>query len=108
MIGWLTKGAVQDYGQVRCARGRNVGSPVYKLDAVEMECYPRNIPIWFIIVCSAVAGCGLILATSLITVSYYWNIIRWIIYDKFDKIVGDPDRNENITGKIFDVFLTYW
>ncbi len=107
LIEWLTKGLVQDYEEVICTQGRNIGTPVYKLDAVHMKCYPRNVPIWFVIVCSAVTGCGLILAALMIGISYYWNIIRWIIYDKFDKIVGDPYKNEDITDKVFDVFLTY-
>ncbi len=104
---WLTKGVVQDYEQVICAKGRNVGSPVYKLDAIEMDCYLTNIPVWFIVMCSVVAGSGILLCISLILINNNKEKIGFIIYDKFGKIVGDPDRNENISDKVFDAFLTY-
>ena len=35
---------VKDYDKVMCAGGRWDGTEVYKLKAVEMGCYPKNIP----------------------------------------------------------------
>ena len=45
---WLNrtdvKRMVKDYERVLCAGGRWNGTPVYKLSAVQMGCFPKNIP----------------------------------------------------------------
>ncbi len=98
---------VQDYQDVICAMGPETGTPVYKLDKVKMKCYPKDMPIWIIIGASALSASALIIVITIVLLHRYRRLIRWLIYKNFDKLLGDPDRNEDVTDKQFDAFISF-
>ncbi len=98
---------VQDYQDVICATRPQRGTPVYKLNRVTMGCYPKHTPIWIITTSSSVGGVILILVIGIIFVHRNRKLARWLIYKNFDKLLGDPDRNEDITDKQFDAFISF-
>ena len=114
LISWLNstrvsdQRLVQDYTDVICTGGDFDGTPVYKLDKVKMGCYPEKVATWIIFV-SCISG-GLLLLSVIITLIIHrkWNAVRWIVYKNFDKLLGEPDRNEDIESTEFDAFLSYW
>ncbi len=115
MIEWLVSfttpngsNVVQDYPDIICKHGVNNSTPVYKLDKVKMGCYPRPIHKWIIIGTSVAAAIAVIFTSLLVCLNRHWNAVRWIIFSTFDKLVGDPDANEDISNKEFDAFLAYW
>ena len=114
MMNWLqnSTGAtghrlVQDYEDVICATGPQAGTPVYKLNRVKMGCYPKHIPIWIIVTASSVGGVILFVVIGTIFVHRHRRLVRWLIYKNFDKLLGDPDRNEDISDKQFDAFISF-
>ena len=114
LISWLNNTRVsgnrlvQDYQDVICKGGNVDGIPVYKLTRVQMGCYPEKVAMWIIIVSSVVGGLLLISVIVAILIHRKWNAVRWIIYKNFDKLLGNPDRNEDIQNTEFDAFLSYW
>ncbi len=114
LIPWLNntrvsgRRLVHDYQDVICTGGKWNGTPVYKLDKVKMGCYPKKIAMWIIVVSSVVGSVAILFVIIAITIHRKWNAVRWIIYKNFDKLLGDPDRNEDIENMEFDAFLSYW
>ncbi len=114
LISWFNntrvsgKRLVQDYQDVICTGGEFDGTPVYKLDKVKMGCYPKKVAAWIIVV-SSVIGCLFLISVIIaIMIHRKWNAVRWIIFKNFDKLLGDPDRNEDHENIEFDAFLSYW
>ena len=114
LISWLNntrvsgQRLVQDYQDVICKGGKWDGISVYKLDKVLMGCYPNRVAQWIVIVSSVISGLMLFFVIITIIIHRKWNAVRWIIYKNFDKLLGDPDRNENIENMEFDAFLSFW
>ncbi len=99
---------VQDYKDVICTGDQFNGIPVYKLTRVQMGCYPERVARWIIVVSSVTGGLLLFSVVVVLTIHRKWNAVRWIVYKNFDKLLGDPDRNEHIENTEFDAFLSYW
>ncbi len=114
LISWLNntrvsgQRLVQDYQDVICTGGKLDGTPVYTLNRVRMGCYPHKVERWIIVVACIVSGLILIFVLVTIIIHRKWNAVRWIIYKNFDKLLGDPDRNEDLENMEFDAFLSYW
>ncbi len=114
LISWLNntrvsgQRLVQDYQDIICTGGKLDGNPVYKVDKVKLGCYPEIVARWIIVVSSVTSG--LILITVIVTIIIHrkWNAVRWILYKNFDKLLGDPDRNEILDNMQFDAFLSFW
>ncbi len=98
---------VQDYMNVTCTYGQAIGTPIYKLTQVSMGCYPKNIPKWIIVAATCIGAVILTIVVNILLIHHYRLLIRWLIYKKFDKLVGDPDRNEDITQIEFGAFLSF-
>ncbi len=98
---------VQDYQNVICATGPEAGTPVYKINRVKMECYPKHTPMWIIITACSVGGVILCIVVSILLIHRQWRLFRWLIYKNFDKLIGDRDRNEAIVDRQFDAFISF-
>ncbi len=113
LISWLNntrvsgQRLVQDYQDVICTGGEWDGIPVYKLNQVKMGCYPDKVATWIIVVSSAIGGLILITVIIVITVYQHWILVRWWMYKHFDKLIGNPDKMEDLTGMEYDAFLSY-
>ncbi len=114
LIPWLNstqvsgKRLVQDYKDVICSGGQWDGTPVYILDKVRMGCYPRQVARWIIVVSSTIGSVVLISVVVILTIWWKRNALRWIIYKNFDRLIGNPDENEDLEGIEFDAFLSFW
>ena len=114
MVDWLRNSTnssgqrlVQDYKDVVCTYGQEMGKPVHEIDRVSMGCYPKDVPKWIIEVATSVSTLILIIVITVLLIHRYRLIIRWLIYKNFDKLIGDPDRLEDVTGIEFDAFLSF-
>ncbi len=113
LISWLNntrvsgQRLVQDYEDVICTGGQWDGTPVYKLDKVKMGCYPKKVPTWIIVVSSVVGALMLITVILVIIVYQHWILVRWFMYKHFDRLIGNPDKMEDLTDMEYDAFLSY-
>ncbi len=98
---------VKDYRDLACSSQTKNGTPVYKLDKVNLGCYPTDKPLWIIVVASVISAFMLVVVTVVLTVHRYWRIVRWLVYKNFDKLIGDPDRCEDITTVHFEAFVSF-
>lgn len=114
LISWLNstmisgRRLVQDYQDVICSGGRLDGIPVYKLTRVQMGCYPKPVATWTIVLSGVIGGLALLSVIAALMIHRKWNAVRWLVYQRFDKLLGNPDRNENLENTEFDAFLSYW
>ncbi len=115
MANWLvnkttTSGSrlVQDYKNLVCSSPKTKnGTPVYKLDKVKLGCYPKDKPLWIIEVSSTIGAVILVVVAIVLPIHRQWRIVRWLVYKNFDKLVGDPDRHEDILNAQFDAFISF-
>ncbi len=114
MMDWLenSTGAsgqrlVQDYQNVICASGAEIGTPVYKINRIKMKCYPQKIPVWIVSTASSISGIVLCVVVILLLIHKHRRQIRWLIYKNFDKIIGNPEPNEDVTDRQFDAFISF-
>ncbi len=113
MIGWLAnftsssgKHIVADYQNVTCATGPMNGKQIYKLNRVEMGCYPERMPSWEIALL-VISGIFIIsTAVILFLLFRWWNEVKFWIYKNFD-ILGKTDKEENLNGINWDCLLSY-
>ena len=114
MINWInnitTTGGrlVEDYAQVKCHNGKMRGHPIYKLNRVDLGCYPRDWTLQqkLLVGLSISIGCIIIVAT--IIVGLHSRRGRFILYYylKMDTIPRD-DKNEELTNIEYDAFFCY-
>ncbi len=113
LISWLNntrvsgQRLVQDYQDVICTGGQWDGIPVYRLDKVKMGCYPKKVVTWIIVVSSVIGGLMLITVILVIIVYRQRTLVRWWMYKRFDKLIGNPDKMEDLTDMEYDAFLSY-
>ena len=113
MISWLANSTlpsgehlVPDYRNVTCDNGIYKGKEIYKLNRVDMGCYPNRMPSWEI---ALLATVGILLVTFCIImflVFRRWNEVKFWMYKHFD-ILDKRDKEENLEGIKFDALLSY-
>ncbi len=115
MVGWMINGtnssgpgySVPDYKEVSCQSGQKIGTPIYKLEAVDMNCYPHKLARWTVVVLASL-GSGLILIGILVFATIRrWNEVRWIAYKNFNKFIHQRGGQKMSDEVIFDAFLSY-
>ncbi len=107
LIDWLSgegKHKVQDYQDIICMKGRQIGQPVYLVKPLDMGCSKRNATLFIMIFILGGVVSFVIITMGLIQRRADF---RWLIYRKFGKLVGDPDKDENIDAMIFDAFISF-
>ncbi len=107
LIDWLDNDGqrvVQDYQDVTCLQGRQIGQPIYMVKPLDMGCFPQNHNL--LITMGVLGGVVSFLMLALIPIIRKTDV-RWLIYRKFGKLVGDPDKNEDIDAMVFDAFVSF-
>ncbi len=114
MVDWLANATtpsgghiVEDYKEVTCYSGQMIGIPVYKLKAVDMECYPHVLAKWTVVTLSCVGSTMLILFCLLAISIKRWNDVRWLIYKYFNKFISKWKSRDDLDGVLFDAYLSY-
>ena len=107
MIDWLENGGkwiVQNYEYITCARGREVGKPIYLLKPYNMGCYDNQAGMWI-----AIGTTGILIVLMVLAVGPFIRYVdlRWFVYKKLGILIGNPDENEDIDRMEFDAFLSY-
>ncbi len=106
LIDWLSNGGkhiVQDYQEVTCIQGMQIGQPIYMVKPLDMGCYFRNTTLFITMLLLGIIT-FLVITMGLIVRSADF---RWVIYRNFGKLVGDPDKDENIDAMEFDAFVSF-
>ena len=99
---------VKDYKNVTCHSGKMVGTPIYMLDSVKMECYPKSaiFETWKIVVIVSIGFAVIITVTVATIVIKRSREVRWLIYKNFNKLIK-VEKETNIDFYEFDAFLSY-
>ena len=119
MIGWLNnftslhgEHVIIDYEYVKCASGLMVGTAIYKLNAVDMGCFPSKWTIWQKIgvgIGTALAAL-IILALTVVIIKRSRDIkFFFYYYFKWWTCFGTPkdDVDEDLSGIEYDAYLSY-
>ena len=113
MIDWIGNATapsggrlVQDYQDVICGPGLQAGTPVYKLNRVDMGCFPKHLPSSTIIILAAFGG-FIIFGLAVLTLLHKNRVrVRWLMYKHFGTLIG-ADNEENLNDMEYDAFLSY-
>ncbi len=107
LINWLANGGkyvVKDYQDVICAQGMQIEEPTYLVKPLDMGCYPWNQNL--LITMGVLGGVISFMILALVPIIHYTDI-RWLVYRNFSKLVGDPDKDEDIDVMVFDAFVSF-
>ena len=116
MIGWLNnfttitrEHVIVDYEDITCQSGMMKGKPIYKLNDVEMGCFPRTLTLWQKVGIGLGGGIAALTITSLII----WTLKRSrqfkffvYYYLKLDTVPKD-DKDENVDNMEYDAFFCF-
>ena len=112
MIHWLTQRTevgsyiVVDYDQVTCHNDQMKGKLIYQLTPEEMGCYPHSLTLEEKLTIGILGSLIILIVIAIITISRRWNEVKWFLYLHFD-ILDKSDRNEDLSGKKYDAFISY-
>ena len=104
MIGWINKfipitreRIVVDHAQVKCHSGKMQGQPIFKLNEVDMGCYPHDWTLQQKLIVGLSVSIGCIIIVALVIIGLYSRRGRFLLYYylKMDTIPRD-DKNEDL------------
>ncbi len=108
LIDWLAgegQKLVQDYKDVRCMRGQQIGKAVYLLKPIEnMGCIHPGYNLGITV---SIFGAVITILMIAFAISIHHTDMRWFVYKTFGKLLGDPDKGEDISILQFDAFLSF-
>ena len=104
MKNWLNKfnRSMESLSYVKC----NGSTPIIKLDAVQMGCYPRDLTLWQKILIGLSTSLTMMIVIAIVTISKRWKEVKWFMYLHFD-ILDKNDGNEYLDNKESDALLSY-
>ena len=116
MIGWINnfttgiyrKHVVRDYGQLKCHSGKMRGKPIYKLNQVDMGCYPHDWTLQQKLIVGLSISIGTIIIVVVVIIGLYSRRGRFLLYYylKMDTIPPDV-KNEDLEDIEYDAFFCY-
>ena len=103
---------IVDYQEVKCYSGMMVGKPIYKLNEVEMGCFPPKLALWQKLAIGFAAGLAIIIIAGLIyLVIKRSRDIKFFLYYycKWCACFGVPkdDKNEKLDNMKYDAYISY-
>ena len=103
---WLTnnsgRAVIRDYREVKCRDGHLL----YRLDAVKMGCFPKELTVWEKILTRSSAFVILGVAVATIFISRRWKEVKWFMYLHFD-VLDKNDEDEDLEIVEADALLSY-
>ena len=115
MIGWINKfivitreRIVVDHAQVKCHSGKMRGQPIFKLNQVDMGCYPHDWTLQQKPIVGLSASIGTIIIVAMVIIGLYSRRGRFFLYYylKMGTIPRD-DKDEDLENIEYDAFFCY-
>ena len=95
---------VRDYEKVKCS---NIDKQIYKLTAVEMGCFPKELTSWQIAILGVGGGIIILIIITVIVVAKRWNEVKWFLFFHFN-IRDKRDEDVNmLEGMKWDAMISY-
>ena len=110
LINWTNKllpdgtRIVRDYEKVNCS---NMQKQIYKLTAVEMGCFPKELTSWQIAIIGVAGGIVLLVMIAIIVVAKRWNEVKWFLFFHFNIRDKRDDDVNTLQGMKFDAMISY-
>ena len=112
LISWMNKFSpggtriVSDYGKVKCSNVPN-GKLIYKLTAVEMGCFPKELTSWQKAILGVGGGIIVLVVIAIAVVAKRWNEVRWFLFFHFN-IRDKRDDDVNLLERMkWDAMISY-
>ncbi len=100
-----TPNFIIDYRDAVCHSGVAMGTPVYLLDQGQMGC--STAPYQTLTLSISLPAVFLVITVLIVVIAKYLDAIKFLIYLKFDVLIGSDDISEDINSMEFDAFVTY-
>ena len=97
---------VKDYDRIVCDGGPMKRKEIYRLRPEDMGCYPHNLSFGEKLTIGIFSALIIATVIAIVAISRRWNEVKWFLYLHFD-ILDKDDKDENLLGKKYDVFLSY-
>ena len=110
LISWMNKFSpdgtriVHDYDNVKCSK---TGKLIYKLTAVKMGCFPKELTSWQISILGVGGGILILVMISIIVVAKRWNEVKWFLFFHFNIRDKKDDDINILVGKKWDAMMSY-
>ena len=112
LISWFNKflpdgtRVVRDYNNVKCSN-TSTGKLIYKLTAVEMGCFPKELTSWQKSILGVGGGIIILLVIIIIVAGKRWNEVKWFLFFHFDiRDKRDEDVN-TLEGMKWDAMISF-
>ena len=113
MIDWINKFVhgeriVVDHAQVNCHSGKMRGKPIYKLNRVDLGCYPHDWTIQQKLIVGLSVSIGVTIIVIVVIIGLHSRRGQFFMYYylKMDTIPRD-DKNEDLGDIEYDAFFCY-
>ena len=110
LISWMNKllpdgtRIVRDYDEVKCS---NIKKVIYKLTAVEMGCFPKQLTSWQIAILGVGGGIIILVVITIIVVAKRWNEVKWFLFFHFNIRDKRDDDVNTLDGMEWDAMISY-
>ena len=110
LISWINKflpdgtRIVRDYEKVTCS---NTGKLIYKLTAVEMGCFPKQLTSWQKAILGVGGGIIILVVIAVIAVAKRWNEVKWFLFFHFNIRDKRDDDINILVGKNWDAMISF-
>ena len=110
LISWMNKvlpdgtRIVRDYEEVTCS---NIKKVIYKLTAVEMGCFPKQLTSWQIAILGVGGGIIILVIITTMVVAKRWNEVKWFLFFHFNIRDKRDDDVNTLEGMHWDAMISY-
>ena len=110
LISWINKflpdgtRIVRDYTKIKCS---NTGKQIYKLTAVEMGCFPKELTSWQIAILGVGGGIIILVVITIIVVAKRWNEVKWFLFFHFNIRDKRDDDLNLLEGMKWDAMISF-
>ena len=96
---------IPDYKQAICTRGlgKTKGKPIYLLDEGAMGC--NDLPVYVLVLISVAVI--IVIPLVLFLLVRYYDALRFLLFLKFNILIGKDDDEDILEEMDFDLFISY-
>ena len=110
LISWINKflpdgtRIVRDYEEVKCSKTNKL---IYKLTAVEMGCFPKQLTSWQIAILGVGGGIIILVIITTMVVAKRWNEVKWFLFFHFNIRDKRDDDVNTLEEMQWDAMISY-